>query len=113
MDGLIVNDSNGIQESGVVFEGADLSLLDLAYALTAHKMQGSQSKAVIAVFGRNGSPEFVNRNMINVIITRSEEFVALIGSVSGKDSAITRGRTHVSPRKRNDILGVLAGEVEL
>lgn len=94
-------------------EGKDLGNLELAYALTAHKMQGSQSKAVIAVFGRSGSPMFVNRNMINVIITRSQEFVGLIGSVEGSNSAIERGRVNVSPRKRNDILGVLAGEVEI
>ena len=94
-------------------EGRDLGNLELAYALTAHKMQGSQAKAVIAVFGRGGSPMFVNRNMINVIITRSQEFVGLIGSVEGKGSAIERGRVNVSPRKRNDILGVLAGEVEV
>ena len=94
-------------------EGKDLGNLELAYALTAHKMQGSQSKAIIAVFGRSGSPMFVNRNMINVIITRSQEFVGLIGSVEGSNSAIERGRVNVSPRKRNDILGVLAGEVEI
>lgn len=94
-------------------EGKDLGNLELAYALTAHKMQGSQSKAVIAVFGKGCSPQFVNRNMINVIITRSQEFVGLIGSVTGEGSAIERGRVNVSPSKRDDILGVLAGEVEL
>ena len=100
-------------EEGKVFDGGDLRYLELAYALSAHKMQGSQSKAVIAVFGSNGSPQFVNRNMINVIITISEEFVGLIGSVNGNDSAITKGRKYVSPKKRDDILGVLAGEVEI
>lgn len=69
-------------------EGKDLGNLELAYALTAHKMQGSQSKAVIAVFGRSGSPMFVNRNMINVIITRSQEFVGLIGSVEGSNTQL-------------------------
>lgn len=100
-------------EEGKVFDGGDLRYLELAYALSAHKMQGSQSKAVIAVFGSTGSPQFVNRNMINVIITRSEEFVGLIGSVKGDNSAITKGRKYVSPKKRDDILGVLAGEVEI
>lgn len=96
-----------------VFEGGDLQNLDLAYALTAHKMQGSQGKAIIACFGKKSSPEFVNRNMINVIITRSQDFVGMVGSITGYDSAVTKGRLHVSPRVRDDILGVLAGEVEL
>ena len=95
------------------FAGGDLENLDLAYALTAHKMQGSQAQAVIAVFGRTGSPEFVNRNMINVIITRSQEFVGMIGSVSGPDSAVTLGRTKISPRVRNDLLGMMTGEIQI
>ena len=96
-----------------MFEGVDLGYLELAYALTAHKMQGSQEKAIIAVFGSAGSPMFVNRNMINVIFTRSQEFVGAIGSVSGKDSAIGKGRKYKSPRVRGDILGILAGEVSV
>lgn len=96
-----------------VFEGMDLDNLDLAYALTAHKMQGSQERAIIAVFGSSGSPMFVNRNMINVIFTRSQQFVGAIGSVRGKDSAIAKGRRYKSPSSRKDILGVLAGEVKI
>ena len=105
--------SNFAMDSTRYLEGVDLGNLDLAYALTAHKMQGSQAKAIIAVFGKSGSPMFVNRNMINVIITRSEEFVGLVGSITGEMSAISKGRANVSPKKRDDILGVLAGEVEV
>ena len=65
------------------------------------------------MFGSAGSPMFVNRNMINVIFTRSQEFVGAIGSVSGKDSAIGKGRKYKSPRVRGDILGILAGEVSV
>jgi hypothetical protein len=92
----------------LVLVGGDLPNLDLAYALTAHKMQGSQSQAVIAVFGNGGSANFVNRNMINVIITRSQEFVALVGDVSGVDSAITKGRRIKARTQRRDFLNELS-----
>ena len=107
------NESTFGEDGEKYFAGGDLENLDLAYALTAHKMQGSQAKAVIAVFGKGCSSDFVNRNMINVIITRSEEFVGMIGSITGSDSAITQGRLKISPRKRDDILGILAGEVKV
>lgn len=89
------------------FEGGDMRNVELAYALTAHKMQGSQNKAIIAPFGEKGSPSFINRNMINVIVTRSEEFVGMIGSVYGLDSAISQGRRCKSPTSADDVFSLL------
>ena len=107
------NDSTFGEGGELYFAGGDLENLDLAYALTAHKMQGSQAQAVIAVFGKTGNPEFVNRNMINVIISRSQKFVGMIGNVTGEDSAVTLGRTKVSPRVRYDLLGMMTGEINV
>ena len=92
--------------------GVDLNNLALAYALTCHKMQGSQSKVVIAVFESKGSPEFINRNMINTIITRSQGIVCCIGSVLGETSMLTRGRMVVSKTDCKDILSVLSGNTK-
>ena len=91
--------------------GGDLDNLALAYALTCHKMQGSQSKVVIAVFESGGSPEFMNRNMINTIITRSQGIVCCVGSVLGEQSMLNRGRKCVSESSCRDILAVMSGDV--
>ena len=89
--------------------GMDLSKFDLAYALTTHKMQGSQSKAVILPFSSKSSPKFINRNMINTMITRSQGIVACIGSILGPDSVLNQGRKEVSRTDQKDILAYLTG----
>ena len=61
--------------------GSDIANLDLAYALTCHKMQGSQSQVVIIPLESKSSPYFVNKNMVNTMITRSQGCVSLVGSV--------------------------------
>ena len=89
--------------------GSDLDNLNLAYALTCHKMQGSQSPVVIAAFESKGSPDFLNRNMINTIITRSQGVVCCVGSVLGGESMLNRGRLNVSKSDSRDILSVMSG----
>ncbi|MGV3076438.1 ATP-dependent DNA helicase [Clostridium baratii] len=90
------------------FVGGDLKYLDLAYALTTHKMQGSQSKAVIIPLGSSCSSNFMNRNMLNTMITRASDQVALIGSVRGNNSALTNGRRVTNIEEGEDVLGLLA-----
>lgn len=97
-------------DSDFCLSGSDLGNLSLAYALTCHKMQGSQNKVIIAVFESKGNPDFINRNMINTIITRSQEVVCCIGSVTGEDSLINRGRLSVSNLGSHDLLSWLTGD---
>lgn len=96
-----------IVDSETVLEGTDLANLDLAYALTTHKMQGSQSPVVILPFGTACNPMFINRNMLNTMVTRSQGVVCMVGSVRGMDSPINRGRQYVSPVDCSDLLTVL------
>lgn len=90
------------------FVGGDLKYLDLAYALTTHKMQGSQSPAIIIPLGSSSSSNFMNRNMLNTMITRASKKVGLIGSVRGKNSALTNGRRITNIDEGEDVLGLLA-----
>lgn len=90
------------------FSGGDLRFLDLAYALTTHKMQGSQSPCIIMPLGSGGSAQFMNRNMLNTMITRASKKVKLIGSVTGKNSALTNGRRITNIDDGEDVLGLLS-----
>lgn len=92
---------------GLTLHGADLSNLELAYALTCHKMQGSQSPVVILPFGSQGSPHFINRNMINTMVTRSQGYVCCVGDIKGKDSLLNQGRKYKSKITSDDLLTVL------
>ena len=96
-----------VTEEGISLSGEDVGLLELAYALTTHKMQGSQSPVVILPFGSNCSPYFINRNMINTMITRSTGIVGMVGTIKGSNSPINQGRLHVSAEKSKDILTLL------
>ena len=56
-----------------------LTELELAYAITAHKSQGSEYKAVIfAVFG--GAPPLLTRGVLYTAITRARELLILVGN---------------------------------
>ena len=107
---LFLRGRSTMMGADLCLSGSDLDNLDLAYALTCHKMQGSQSKVVIAVFESTGSPAFMNRNMINTIITRSQGIVCCVGSVLGSDSMLNKGRREVSKTECCDILSVLSDD---
>lgn len=92
---------------GKTFTGGDLRYLELAYALTTHKMQGSQNPCIIIPLGSSSSSSFMNRNMINTMITRASKKVCLIGSVKGRNSALTNGRRQTNIEDGDDVLGLL------
>ena len=105
--------ARGMQRSdGFYLTGSDLGNLDLAYALTTHKMQGSQTPVAILPFGSDCNPNFVNRNMLNTMVTRSQGVVGMLGSVKGKDSPVTQGRMRASVIKTNDALSILSNPSE-
>ena len=62
-----------------VYDSDMLTELELAYAITAHKSQGSENKAVIfAVFG--GAPPLLTRGVLYTAITRARELLILVGN---------------------------------
>ena len=66
-------------ERRVVYEFAFLDELELVYAITVHKSQGSEFKVVITpVF--MGSAFLMNRNILYTGITRAKELVVVVGS---------------------------------
>jgi len=80
----------GINEEGVVdvefdcgrvapLSGSMLDDLDLSYATTIHKSQGSEYKAVVIPIW-DGPPMLLTRNLIYTAVTRARELVVLVGS---------------------------------
>lgn len=82
----------------------DLQNLDLAYALTTHKLQGSEAKLVIAIFFQVGQGGFISRNMLYTAESRGKKAEYFIGDVLGRDSAVNKGRRIEQTSKRVSML---------
>ena len=54
--------------------------IHLAYAVTAHKSQGSEYAAVIVLAGGTTRPGFYNRNMFYTALTRGKQLTAVVTS---------------------------------
>lgn len=65
-------------ERKVIYDYIFLDELDLAYAITIHKSQGSEFKVVITP-AFMGSPFLMNRNLLYTGITRAKELVVVVG----------------------------------
>ena len=65
-------------ERRVVYDYIYLDELELAYAITIHKSQGSEFKVVITP-AFMGSPFLMNRNLLYTAITRAKELVVVVG----------------------------------
>ena len=59
--------------------------IDLAYAITVHKAQGSQFKRVIVPLAKS---RLLDRTLIYTALTRGMEQVVFIGDRNGFDAAI-------------------------
>ena len=86
----------------VVYEPEMLSELELAYAITAHKSQGSEYRAVIFAIG-GGSPMLLTRGVLYTAITRARELLILVG-----DDGIP-GRMAANDRKARRYSGLRSG----
>lgn len=72
--------------------------LNLAYALTIHKMQGSSNKVIILAVDEK-KEELFNTNLIYVAVTRAIEKVIIIGNKQTFDEAVIK-----VPSRRNSML---------
>lgn len=67
-------------ERYVDYSPAELDDLELAYAITIHKSQGSEFPVVIIPLYM-GPPMLMNRNLIYTAVTRARELVVLVGDL--------------------------------
>lgn len=75
-------------EVGIVFVGEDLNKLNLFYAGTTHKLQGSQAKLIISALGVVNFKGFITRQMLYTMFTRGEKLVYGVGSVENEASSM-------------------------
>ena len=68
------------EERKVIYDYVYLDELDLAYAITIHKSQGSEFPVVITP-AFMGSPFLMNRNLLYTGITRAKKLVVVVGEV--------------------------------
>lgn len=66
------------EDKRVVYDFSNLDELELAYAITIHKSQGSEFKVVVLPISF-GPPMLMTRNLIYTAVTRAKELVVLVG----------------------------------
>ena len=93
---------NGLNDGGFssgikTFTGSDLGVLQLFYAGTCHKMQGSQNRLIIVLLGKVNFHGFITRNMLYTMVTRASDGVYLVGNVSNdRNSQLSISRMEVA-----------------
>lgn len=90
--GGVVVDMDGRE---VAYERDELDMLVLAYAVTAHKSQGSEYPAVVIPL-TTGHYVMLQRNLLYTAITRAKRLVVLIGM----EKAVTRAVRNADARLR-------------
>ncbi len=79
------------EDKRVIYEFMYLDELELAYAITVHKSQGSEFSVVVIpiyIF----APMLMTRNLLYTAITRAKEFVVLIGTIKALSFMIKNTR---------------------
>lgn len=80
------------EERKVIYDNASLDELDLAYAVTIHKSQGSEFPVVI-IPAFMGPPLLMNKNLLYTGITRAKQMVVLVGAVKAVQFMIGNNRS--------------------
>ena len=74
-----------------VYEFTALDELELAYAVTIHKSQGSEHPVVIIPI-HSGPPMLMSRNLLYTAVTRAKKFVIIVGLKSSVNRMVANDR---------------------
>lgn len=96
------------QKDGACIEVLSTALrdVDLAYALTVHKVQGSSAKLVIFVCYPAGYG-FISRNMVYTAMTRARDGLYITGDVEGYNNCIDTARKNEQTSKRSAVAALI------
>ena len=84
------------------YDFTQLNELEPAYAMTVHKSQGSEYRAVI-LCAWNGSPYLLSRSVLYTAITRARELLIIVGraeTVAAMTENAKRGRRYTGLKLR-------------
>ena len=90
----------------IIYPFAQLDELELAYAITIHKSQGSEYPAVIIPL-LTGPRMLFNRNILYTAVTRAKKCVAIVGN----DAAVQTMIENISEQKRYSSLAERINEL--
>lgn len=99
---LIVEFDNGL----AIVAGKDISHLILGYAVSIHRIQGSQSKAVLTVIAHQHK-RMLSRNLCYVALSRAQECMILISDQDTIDEAL---RVQENLERETYLADLLKGE---
>ncbi|MEM6931896.1 MAG: AAA family ATPase, partial [Myxococcota bacterium] len=91
----------------VKWEREDLNMLDLAYAMTVHKSQGSEYPAVVLALHQSHGI-MLKRNLFYTAVTRAKQFLCVVGSPRAWSRAV---RTQHENERYTALAQRLVGEV--
>lgn len=75
------------KSDGIFYSAKNLINVDLAYAISVHKSQGSEFKVVVLAVPENGNWD---RNMLYTAVTRAKEKVVFVGSIRAINKAVEK-----------------------
>lgn len=78
-----------VDDSLVEYKGEDLQELELAYAISVHKFQGSECPCVLVVL-HTSHYLLLSRNLLYTAVTRGKKLVVLLGSERAINTAIDK-----------------------
>ncbi len=108
----LVVDMEGIP---VAYEGREISALQLAYAVSIHKSQGSEFPAVIVSL-LSEHHVMLRRNLLYTAVTRARRLCVVVGEPRAIERAVRRvetGRRHTGlSRRLREALGMHTVEIE-
>lgn len=80
-----------------------LDELELAYAMTVHKAQGSEFEAVVVALSAGVSRRLLTRNILYTAITRAKRLLVIVGAQETVETMVatnTRGRRYSALKAR-------------
>lgn len=90
----------------VVYSFEMLNEIELAYAMTVHKSQGSEYRAVVFV-AQSGPPMLLNRKILYTAVTRARELFIAVGEMSNIQTMVRNDRQQ---KRYSGVKFRLAGE---
>ena len=107
LDGTMTVSFDGVPEP-VVYKREELPGLDLAYAITTHKSQGSEFPCVVIPVWESPEDRMMDKNLLYTAVTRGKKKVVLVGSEEAVEKIVSRR----SDEKRMSLLiGRLTGSI--